>query len=94
MALPKPTTEPVIADQPPISDRLTDYDHTMLIVYLRLLDAEAEGADWAEAARIVLGIDPQNEPARATHAHATHLARAHWMTEQGYRHLLAQAHKN
>jgi hypothetical protein len=30
--------------------------------YRRLLDADAEGADWAEVARIVLHIDPSAEP--------------------------------
>jgi hypothetical protein len=36
----------------------------------------------------VLGIDPANEPARAKQALDSHLRRAHWMTEHGYRHLL------
>ncbi|MDE3115196.1 MAG: DUF2285 domain-containing protein [Pseudomonadota bacterium] len=90
MAHPKPTLDPEISDEPPISDVLTDYDHTMLVVYLRLLDADAAGADWREVARIVLKIDPEKEPLRAKHRHATHLARARWMTETGYRHLLRE----
>jgi hypothetical protein len=32
------------------------------ITYLRLLDAEAEDADWKEVVRIVLRIDPAREP--------------------------------
>ena len=52
------------------------------------LDAEAEGADWAEVARIVLHIDPAREPERARRAWETHLARAKWMTNRGFRHLL------
>ena len=52
------------------------------------LDAEAEGADWTEVARIVLHIDPAQEPDRARRAWESHLARARWMTEHGYRHLL------
>ncbi|SDG96636.1 DNA -binding domain-containing protein [Pelagibacterium luteolum] len=91
MAKPKPEREPEIADAPVFTDRLTDYDYRLMIVYLRLLDAEADGADWTEAARIVLRIDPDAEPERALHAHETHLARAHWMTRQGYRHLLRAA---
>jgi hypothetical protein len=36
----------------------------------------------------VLHLDPDREPERARRAWETHLARARWMTEQGYRHLL------
>jgi hypothetical protein len=36
----------------------------------------------------VLHIDPDREPDRARHAFDSHLARAKWMTEHGYRHLL------
>ncbi len=59
-----------------------------LVTYLRLLDAAADGTDWKEAARIVLHLDPHREPNRARRAWTTHLARARWMTEHGYRHLL------
>lgn len=91
MSRPRPEREPEIADAPVPADGLTDYDYRLLIVYLRLLDAEADGAHWTEATRIVLRIDPDAEPERAFHAHRTHLARAHWMTRQGYRHLLRAA---
>lgn len=90
MAHPKPSLDPTIADEPPISDKLTDYDYTMLVVYVRLLDADAAGADWQEATRILLKLDPDKEPARAKHRHEAHLARAKWMTEVGYRHLLRE----
>ena len=59
-----------------------------MITYLRLLDAESDGADWNEVARIVLHLDPDREPGLARRAWETHLARAHWMAEHGYRHLL------
>ncbi len=85
-----PQLEPPVADAPPQSDRVTDYDRLHLVTYLRLLDAAADGADPDEVARIVLRIDPAREPARARHAHATHLARAQWMTRAGYRDLLRQ----
>ena len=49
---------------------------------------EAQGADWCEVARIVLHIDPEQEPDRAKRAWESHLARARWMTEAGYQHLL------
>jgi hypothetical protein len=77
-----------VADAPPAADILTGYDEEHLITYLRLLDADAEGADWAEVARIVLQIDPAQEPARARRAFESHMARAKWMTTHGYQHLL------
>jgi hypothetical protein len=45
---------------------------------LRLLAADEEGADWREVGRIVLHIDPENQPVRARQAFETHLAQ--WMT--------------
>jgi hypothetical protein len=38
-----------------------------LVTYLRLLDADAEGADWRDVARIVLHLDPEREFDRAQH---------------------------
>lgn len=46
-------------DRPPESDRLTAYDESHLAVYIRLLDADAEGADWREAVQIIFGIEPE-----------------------------------
>jgi hypothetical protein len=80
-----------IADLAPDADGLTAYDESHLVVYLRLLDAEADGADWREVAQIVLDIDPAREPERARCAFESHLSRAKWMTEHGYRHLLDRA---
>ena len=77
-----------VADVAPDADVLTRYDEQHLITYLRLLDADAEGADWTEVASVVLHIDPSREPERARRAWETHLARAKWMTEHGYQHLL------
>jgi hypothetical protein len=34
------------------------------VTYLRLLDADAEGADWREVAKVVLEIDPDEEAER------------------------------
>ena len=70
------------------SAQVTDYDRAHLPTYLRLLDATSEGAPWEEVARIVLDLDPALEPDRARRAHETHLARARWLTEHGYRDLL------
>jgi Uncharacterized conserved protein (DUF2285) len=84
----KPPFDPQVADAAPTADTLTSYDREHAVTYLRLLDAEADGADWAEVASVVLHIDPKREPERALNAWQTHLARAKWMTVRGYRHLL------
>ena len=67
---------------------LTAYDEEHMITYMRVLDADQQGADWREVSRIVLRIDPDTEAHRARRAVESHLSRARWMTEQGYRHLL------
>jgi hypothetical protein len=79
---------PSFEDRPPQLDRVSPYDDRHLASYIRLLDAEAERADWREAVAIVFGLDPEKEPERAKIVHDSHLARARWMTEKGYRHLL------
>ncbi|MFB9263800.1 DNA -binding domain-containing protein [Bradyrhizobium erythrophlei] len=83
-----PPIDPEVAELAPTDPALTPYDEEHLVTYLRLLDAEAEGADWKEVARIVLHIDPNREPARARNAFESHLARAKWMTERGHSRLL------
>lgn len=83
-----PPLNPPVEDVAPTAAILTGYDEQHLVTYLRLLDADAEGADWEEVTRIVLHIDPAHEPERARRAWESHLARARWMTEKGYRHLL------
>jgi Uncharacterized conserved protein (DUF2285) len=75
-------------DEPPESAVLTTYDRQHMKLYMRLLDAATDGADWREAVSILFGLDPDQEPDRARHVHDTHLARARWMTEHGYRQLL------
>jgi hypothetical protein len=84
----KPPLNPDVADLAPAGPALTVYDEEHAITYMRMLDAEAEGADWREVSRIVLHIDPEREPDRARRAFESHLARARWMTQQGYRQLL------
>lgn len=58
----KPPLDPDVADEAPVSDQLTGYDERHLITYLRLLGANAVGADSKEVDRIVLHIDPVREP--------------------------------
>lgn len=80
-----------LLDAPPASATVTDYDLEHAAHYLRLLDADAEGADWAEAAQHVLGLDCACDRERAARVHGAHLERARWMTREGYRHLLKRA---
>jgi hypothetical protein len=75
-------------DHPPDSAELTSYDERHLATYLRLLDAHEEGADWKEGVTIIFGLDPEREPRRARIVYDSHLARALWMTQSGFRHLL------
>lgn len=75
-------------DTAPSVEHLTDYDSSHIKLYMRLLDAAADGADWREAVAILFGIDPLLEPDRARHVYDSHLARALWMTHTGYKHLL------
>ena len=89
--MPTETSLSAFADRAPSDEALTDYDRRHLIAYLRLLDAEAAGADWREVARIVLDLDPDTDPQQAREAWESHLARARWMTTSGYAHLLKDA---
>jgi hypothetical protein len=84
--------EPEIANEVPEGEALTPYDEQHLVTYLRLLDAEAEGADCREVARIVLKLDPRSEPERAYRMWQYHLARAQWMIEHGRRHILVRGY--
>jgi len=79
---------PPFDDYPPLTERVNAYDERHFVTYIRLLDADEEGADWREAVLIIFGLDPVKEPDRAKIVHDSHLARARWMTETGYRHLL------
>ncbi|WP_338834184.1 DUF2285 domain-containing protein [Bradyrhizobium septentrionale] len=79
----KPTLDTDVADSAPNEPTLTAYDEQHVVTYIRLLQAEGEGADWREVARVVLHIDPEREPDRAQTAYQSHLVRAKWLTEQG-----------
>jgi hypothetical protein len=70
-----PPLDPDVADIAPTEPALTPYDHEHAITYLRMLDADAEGADWREVSLIVLHIDPDQHAERARRAFDSHLAR-------------------
>src|SRR3546814_15241312 len=74
-----PPLDPEVSDTAPAAAFLTPYDEEHLITHLRLLDAQHDCAVWAEVARLVLHIDPQERPPRALTAWETHLVRAPWL---------------
>ncbi|MDE2442344.1 MAG: DUF2285 domain-containing protein [Betaproteobacteria bacterium] len=86
-------TTPPFEDNPPAGEIVTTYDERHFVTYLRVLDAEAEGADWREIATIVFGLNPSVEPERAKRVYESHLDRARWMTTHGYRNLLEKSRK-
>ncbi|MCT9000256.1 DUF2285 domain-containing protein [Chelativorans intermedius] len=83
-----PATQSHIADAPPDEAAVTVYDRDHLKLYMRLLDANDAGASLEEVSSVLLGIDAKVEPERARRVHDSHLSRARWMTEQGYRDIL------
>ena len=74
--------------EPPTGEGLTGYDECHLVTYLRLLDAEAEGADWREIVRIIFKIEADIDPEHAKQVYTSHLSRAHWLRDSGFHHLL------
>lgn len=78
----------IVDDLAPIDPTVTPYDEAHFPIYLRLLDAEANGAHWSEVVKIVLCRDPVHDEARTRRCWESHLARARWMTKHGYRQLI------
>lgn len=87
----RPKLDPDVDDEAPSGPEITTYDEEHYVTYLRLLDAQTDGADWSEVARIVLHRDPVAEEDRTRACWESHLARAQWMTKIGYRRILEQA---
>ncbi|MGQ3259472.1 DUF2285 domain-containing protein [Agrobacterium tumefaciens] len=80
-------------DEPPFSETITTYDRTHMKLYMRLVDANRDGADWREAVHILFGLDPDQDPRRCRSIHDAHLARARWMMERGYRELVRESQR-
>ena len=68
-----------VADLAPWSEGINAYDDAQFTLYLRLLDAISAKATEAEICVVLLGIDPQKEPARAQACFRSHLDRARWL---------------
>lgn len=86
-------TTPPFEDNPPADESVTAYDQRHFVTYLRVLDAEAEGADWREIVAIVFELDPAVDTDRARRVYESHLDRARWMTSHGYKDLLEKSRK-
>jgi hypothetical protein len=75
-------------DIPVVSSGITDYDRAHFKEYIMMLDGDAAGASWQVIMRIVFKVDPDADPPRFKSRFDAHLARARWMTDEGYKHLL------
>ena len=73
-----PPLDPDVADLAPAEPVLTPYDHEHVVTYMRMLDADAEGADWRDVSRIVLHIDADQDVQRAKRALVTSRVRSGW----------------
>ena len=77
-----------VDDEAPTGGRITEYDERHLATYLRLLDAAAQRVHWKHGARNILGRDPAEQTRRVKRCWDSHLKRARWISEHGYRQLL------
>jgi hypothetical protein len=76
--------DPPISDKVPEASELTGYDREHLATYLRLLDADSQGAEWAEVTRTVRFRTRRT----ARRVWESHLTRAKWIACRGFRDLL------
>lgn len=77
-----------VADRAPGDNHVTAYDETHFALYLRLLDASQADANPKEMCRTILGRDPDLDP-EGLNSLDSHLNRARWMCENGYKDLLS-----
>ncbi len=75
MTLPMPTESAVV----------TSYDRANFATYASLLDAVAAGVDWRKVTTTLFGVDAAVDEQTAKQVYDANLARARWMTTDGYR---------
>lgn len=63
------------------SGTATEYDRAHLALYAALLDADAAGVDWEEAAATLMQLDPKSPGSEP--CWQSHLDRARWITGAG-----------
>ena len=69
----------------PSDTTVTDYDRAHLQDYIRLLDARAADMSGDDMCKIILEIDPANDPEGTQETLRSHLERAAWMSSVGFR---------
>jgi hypothetical protein len=62
-------------------DGVTEYDRRQLALYAALLDADASGTNWQDAATNVMQLDPSEKGAKR--CWQSHLERARWIVGEG-----------
>jgi hypothetical protein len=65
----------------PAEEAVTAYDQRQLALYAAILDADASGLDWKEAASTLMGLDTRQAGAEA--CWRSHLERARWIVGEG-----------
>ena len=65
----------------PVGETVTVYDQRQLALYAALLDADAAGQPWQEAARDLMGLDNDDPSTEA--CWRSHLDRARWIIGEG-----------
>ncbi len=70
----------------PSSDNITSYDREHFKLYLRLLDAEEDDVHWKVVAEKIMGLKLGGPSTKS--CWQSHLQRAKWMSNSGYRQLL------
>lgn len=84
----RPEMSARVDDEAPTAPVITQYDEQHMITYLRLLDADGHNVNWRRVCRDILGRNPGRQSDLARRCWETHLARARWMSEHGYKLLL------
>ena len=69
----------------PTVDAVTEYDRAHFYHYIWLLDAHSAGMTSDEMCRNILDIDPTTDPDGAHKTLQSHLDRAVWMSNVGFR---------
>ena len=88
-AAPKRAAQP-FAEKAPRSPVITAYDEAHFAIYLRLLDAKSKAASEDAMLDIILDAAPGMNRDKARRALLSHLKRALWMSDEGYRGLLGK----
>jgi len=79
-----------LAEKAPRSPIITAYDEAHFAIYLRLLDAKSKAVSEEAMLEIILDAAPSMSHDKARRTLLSHLKRAIWMSDEGYRGLLGK----